>query len=405
VEYNLPNSLPFDIGSTRFVAGAFWHKAMSNLRKERAANTADLKPAHVITRTNAGQFGICRLEEEEKPRFWELYQSAAAALSDADPTDWLAAYQLGPDHVWVIANRDGIIEHDAVYSTRQAAKDEFEKRYNSRTWPKAVAPTDWLIDGTQTESVDRAMIGLKGPVLLPSFLFKDIPLKKAAVPLAVGAALVLLLATAVTYIPDYISFETEEVAETPQPEPALTVLRAARPSVVPLPVAADVCVSAIYKLFLRARTLPGWEVGSVDCDGSTVSTSVRATSIASLAAVVNHLPGSRLDVTSRMAEVSYVLDAVEPVELSATLSDPYELQVILARLSDAYQMRFLTEKIPVTLPGGSPPPSTLQWSLKTKAPPMFWTEALSTLPAAALTSIEFNPSASEWSIGGIAHVS
>jgi len=407
MDYNLPKSLPFRIGSTQFVAGGFWHKAVSNLRAERARNTADLKPAHVITRKNAGQLGICRLDEDQKPRIWEIYQSAAGALSDADPTDWIAAYQLGPEHLWVVSNRDGVIEFDSVFDNREMAKAEFRDRYNSRTWPKAFAPNNWQIDGATSQTVDRALQGLKGPVLLPSFLFKDVPLKRAALPLAAGVIILAVAAKAVTYIPEYISFAfeaPEEIAQQEQP-PIPAVFSPVLPVVVPLPAAANLCVEAIYKLFLRARTLPGWEVGSVDCDGRTVSTSVRATEIASLAPVLDHLPGSQLDITSRKAVVAYSLAPLEAVELTSILDNPHQLQVRLAKLSDAYQLRFLTETFESTLPGGSPSPSTLRWSLKTKAPPMFWQEALEHLPAAALSSIKFDPSTDSWSIGGLAHVS
>jgi|GEM_PF-4264955 len=405
MKYDLPQSLRFDIGKTRFVAGGFWHKAVSNLSRERARNTADLKPAHVITRRNAAQFGISRLEDEEKPRFWEFYQSAAAALADADPTDWIAAYRLGPTHTWLVAVREGSIDYDAVFTDADIAKTSFKERLGARTWRKAIAPIDWQIEGTTGTTVDQALMSQTGPLLLPSFLFKERSLKKAFLPMAATVVALVTIGTGLIYLPAFFEEPIQkegEVAGNTQP-PA--IIRSALPSVIPLQLATATCVHGIYKLFLAARTLPGWEIGAVVCDGKTVSTNIRATQIASMANLHDFLPGASLDITSRTASVAYTLQNDAPSALTSLLEDPQQLHFVLARLNEAYQVRFLAEKVDPSLPGGSGKPTTVRWSLKTQAPPMFWQEAVAHVPSGELSSIQFDPTTSTWSVGGISHVS
>ena len=415
------------VEGVRYATSLFWQPLQNSsnyMQEVEDASNGILEGADLfcIKSGKAPQFGICVSHEGFKPG--ENVAAVALATALSNLSSFVAVFKV-KEGWWYTCIRNDIIlsDGDMLFLSEEEAKNQFMSMLAVPDWGKKIAPSEWGIEDTEELSVAEILQsgakvrlqkikGLRGTKLL----------LVVAISLIVGIWLVSSL--------------IDKIFMTPAQRPVVVpvrpkVVQPVAPVEVPKPwekikhpeQIMENCYIGINQ-FVSIMP-PGWKIGQITCNDSTVATNwTRQIGLLSWAeaALKNsglqfsgysfNPTGSSLTASMRLGSVEEIASPPEKtfVDLRNEINDMFQALGLQISLSE--ETIKTSAPAPASMAKGpgarQPTPSQilrkLKFSFMSSHNPMRWAELLTKYSGLEITMIKYNPDNDVWSYEGAIYV-
>lgn len=404
------------VGKREYAVGLIWHKIddLSRANAQARALASDENHKYDFFCIKAGgdpQFGLGNKNLGHKNGL----PSLAAQLAHAKPGRWLGLFAVDGGYYLAAIYDDAILsEADRFFSDAEAAKDEFENLHSGTEWKEAIAPDEFDIPGTVPVSIstlldDRVVCRLQA-----------VSKRGTLAKVALGACLVVGLVGGVNFYLKHLEdieldrLLAEEAAKARDqifaPKQDQIVVPDA-PWIVH-PVASYFVESCVTKIHSFPLDIPGWDVKEFICSGNTVAASLdRAGALGKGGGSYNWIKllvekegfkpriiappggnGNRASVQWGLGELPKI-----PVDIE-TLKYHQMMEGLVVVMDERF--------VPISLadaPENSDFFKGVSFSFSTSDDPRDFTDILSALPGAFVTSIKYDVPSNSWTLEGQAY--
>jgi hypothetical protein len=217
------------------------------------------------------QFGICVSQEGFKSGQYVAAVSLVGAMDNL--SSFIGVFKV-PEGWWYVCVRNDIIlsDGDILFLNEEEAKNQFLSMLVVPDWGMKIAPSSWEIEETKEISIEESI--QRGP---------HVKLKK--IKGLRGTKLLLIVVLSIVVGGWLVSSLIDKLLFTPVKKPVVVPIRpkvmAPVEEVKPIPkpweslVNPQLFVENCFHNIKKIRSLepPGWQIGSIVCNGKSVSTS------------------------------------------------------------------------------------------------------------------------------------
>lgn len=400
------------IGGTTYAVGLTWQPLQNpenpiiEIRETLEAEAdADL---YCLRSSIAPQYGIGRKSIGHKDGMPALAASVAAAVSNKESI--CAIFQLKNGYYFTAIRNDLILsEEDAFYETKDEARRAFFAMMAVPDWDLKIAPKDWAVE--DAENINLVDLLKRAPKFR---LVELSALKRTSVLLFIAVIILILLGIVIYTIVSWWDtvFPQEKIVALPTPEvikPVEPIPEKPKPweKVPQTDIFLNKCWNNAYQL--NAMTVPGWQLNTVYCTPTGISTSWskswnQAGRIAWLKSAINEYKMSRISVkiseSGTSADGSISFSDIPLVASVPTLSVD-QIRDDLIDISQATGLRidYQQESIvdPPTAPDGTIPPNQqvyhyFRFSIVSPYTPWEWKVFFDKFTGLELLKIDYEPS-------------
>ncbi len=417
----------FTLGGVEYATSLFWQPMQnySEYQKEikEAANSilegADL---FCIKGGKTPQFGICVSFEGYK--HGEVVAATAMLSALPNKSSFVGVFKVEGGW-WYICVRNDIVlsDGDMLYLNEEDAKEQFMAMMAVPDWDGKYAPIEWEIPETENISLE-------------DFLSKGEKIRLQKINALRGVKLIVIVA-GIALVGIWLATTLfDKLLFSPPKRPVVVPIK---PKVVAAPVVVEVpkpwenamnpkhfavtCFNGVTKLV--GIMTPGWTIGDISCDGSSITTSwkrdigllfwmesaLRNSDLVfknynfdqSGSAVVASLPAGKIERIKMPPEISaqklrkILNHKFQALNLKVSMADFVE------RVSAPAPVARTTAKGPRAPKAPAAQPimiKKLKISISSAHEPAMWLEFLTQYPAFEFTGINYSPKTNSWKYEG-----
>lgn len=264
------------IHGRRFATGLVWESVVegskpdAQARSAAAENAADLfclrKPGRI-------QFGLGSRAAGHRPGMAPL----AAALTEVVEGSFVAVFETSDNSYYLTAVREDQIlaGNDRLIGSRTEAMDAFHELFVAMTWGQAIAPKEWLLEGTTAATLEDLLAAARPKSTLQT-------VSRTGTWMKLGGVAALLMVGGISYML-YSNAEAERQAAE---EAAMLASRRmqeeqlrqqnARLVIPPMPwegkpFGVPVLAKCVDSVLAAPINVPGWEAVTVGCTNDGMS--------------------------------------------------------------------------------------------------------------------------------------
>jgi len=264
------------IGGVSYATSIFWQPLQNPsdpMQEIESSASAVMEGADLfcIKGGRTPQFGICVSQEGFKSGQYVAAVSLVGAMDNL--SSFIGVFKV-PEGWWYVCVRNDIIlsDGDILFLNEEEAKNQFLSMLVVPDWGMKIAPSSWEIEETKEISIEESI--QRGP---------HVKLKK--IKGLRGTKLLLIVVLSIVVGGWLVSSLIDKLLFTPVKKPVVVPIRpkvmAPVEEVKPIPkpweslvnpqLFVDNCFHNIKKI--RSLEPPGWQIGSIVCNGKSVSTS------------------------------------------------------------------------------------------------------------------------------------
>lgn len=284
---NLDGVGVLDFNAKKFAVNLLWltgddpNSPFSNAKTLLESRRQTIKPDFMCERSLIiAQHGFGHLSKGHRMGL----PVAAAMAADLLVGEWHGIFKADNGWWYVAVHGDAIApDGDVFFTSEEEAYQHFVTANDSQRWPRAYAPKEWALGGTNNDiDLDKLLNGVPSTFLRPitlNSLFGDTKNKLIFLSLA-GSMLVLLVTFLITGMSDYMSppppltrtvsldVPNEFFAPPRYTDATGSASMLLQINDYPPTVLVHTCLSYFEDMF---HALPGWSLKSITCGGGNVS--------------------------------------------------------------------------------------------------------------------------------------